>query len=396
MVIATCGTGCISSQLYNASPDQYLRPIAEPSDETVGADLAIIEFDEVGMLWEPDQVEAAVELIQERNQASERGIVLVTFTHGWMNDADPDRKAGDLQRFRDSMQRLAVELKMSGAPAPDHVVGVYIGWRGATTRFPLVKSLTFWSRKAAAERVASPQMRETLFRLTDATKMRPDSKVFLSGHSMGGMILAKAIAPVIATKVMSSRGDGVPVPVDLVLLQNPALDGLAVYQLLEFMKRNQIKVELRHEDGSVRRSVGPLIVSITSEADTATRVAYPFGQIVNNLLLPFQDSLGEGLPPQSQLANRAHGHIDFLVSHRAKAEDGKLILTGRPDAFNDTPFWIIRTDNRISADHGDIYNPRFLRLVSSIAELNDIYDTQLSTWIVRGDHDDSANITESE
>ena len=61
-------------------------------------------------------------------------------------------------------------------------------------------------------------MRETLFRLTDTAKRRPDTKVLLSGHSMGGMILARTLAPTLSPLLLASGPEGVQVPADLILL----------------------------------------------------------------------------------------------------------------------------------------------------------------------------------
>lgn len=381
LIIGSLFSGCVSNRLYNPSREQYLVSVSPPSEDTVSVDLAIIEFDEFGMLWAPEQLEAAVSLISERNAASDRGIIVVTYTHGWMNNADPDREENDLTRFRNGMQLLGQQLRAEGSPAPDHVVGVYLGWRGATNRVPLWSNLSFWSRKDAAERVASYQMRESLFRLTAAAKARPDSKVLLSGHSMGGMILARTLAPTLSSLLLASGPDGVRSPTDLMLLQNSALDGLAAFQLIEYLKRTNVQAELRYPDGRTERAPGPIITSITSEADWVTGLAYPAGQIFDNALRDFRPSIGAGLPGQGRLANRAHGHLDFLISHRARLEDGRVVLEAVPDAYNDTPFWIIQVTGEISSNHGDIYNDRFLSLVENITKLNGVYETGAETWI---------------
>ncbi|MEM1330949.1 MAG: hypothetical protein AAGG07_10340 [Planctomycetota bacterium] len=380
-VLGLLQAGCISNQLYNETADEYLLTLPRSPESTVGVDLAIIEFDEFGMLWQRSQLEDALELIAQRNKDSERGIMLVTFTHGWMNNADPSREEGDLRRFRDGMLSLASELETEGAPAPDHVIGVYLGWRGATNRVPGWSSLSFWDRKDAAERVASYQMRETLFRLTDAAKQRADSKVLLSGHSMGGMILARTLAPTISTLLLASDPAGIVVPLDLVILQNPALDALAAYQFIEFLKRAAVTPELRHADGTIEHAPGPVLVSITSESDWVTRVAYPAGQIFGNISKNFRADLGTNVPSQGRLANRAHGHLDFLVSHRATLVDGEVVIERVPGAFNTTPFWIVQTTGEICADHGDIYNEHFLDLVEQLAKLNRLYDTSVQTWL---------------
>ncbi|MEL6498981.1 MAG: hypothetical protein AAFZ67_02595 [Planctomycetota bacterium] len=378
-------SGCVANTLYNETPDEYLLRIGEPTDDAVGVDLAIIEFDDFGMLWLPEQLAAATTLIEERNAASERGIMVVTYTHGWQNNANPRSEKNDLARFRAGMVELSHELRAEGGSAPDHVVGVYLGWRGVTNRFPVWSSATFWNRKAAAERVASYQMRETLVRITEAAKTRPDSKVLLSGHSMGGMILAQTLAPTLSTLLLTAGPEGVFAPSDLVILQNPALDGLAAFQFIDYLKRIDATVELRHADGRIEPARGPVIVSITSEADWVTRVAYPAGQIYDNLPRAFRDSLGDGIPSQGRLANRAHGHIDFLVSHRAELVDGEVVLEAVPDAYNDTPFWIVRVSPEICRDHGDIYNEHFLGLIKSMTQLNGLYDAGVETWIQRAD-----------
>ncbi|MEM9914103.1 MAG: hypothetical protein AAF911_04000 [Planctomycetota bacterium] len=376
-------TGCVSNQQYNLSQEQYLTELVTSGHETTGVDLAIIEFDEFGMLWDQNQLNDTLDLIAARNAESERGIMLVTYTHGWMNNANPDRLEGDLIRFRDGMLALAAELHAEGAPAPDHVVGVYLGWRGATNRVPVWSYLSFWNRKHGAERVASYQMRETLFRLTDTAKRRSDTKVLLSGHSMGGMILARTLAPTLSTLLLASGPEGVQVPADLILLQNPALDGLAAFQLVEYLKRTGAQVELRHPDGQVELAPGPVIVSVTSEADWVTRVAYPAGQRVENNARAFRRDMGDGLPPQSEMANRAHGHLDFLISHRARLKDGEIVLERVPGAYNDTPFWIVQTSEEICRNHSDIYNPDFIHLVEQITKMNRLYDTGIQTWITQ-------------
>lgn len=374
-------SGCVSNKLYNDLPTQYIEAVHTTDDHTVGVDLAIIEFDDFGMLWLPGQLQAAIRLIEDRNASSERGIMVVTYTHGWQNNADPTRENNDLARFREGMSSLARDLKREGAPAPDHVVGVYLGWRGASNRIPGLSNMSFWNRKAAAERIASYQMRETLFSITATAKARADTKVLLSGHSMGGMILAKTLAPTLSTLLLASGSEGVFAPSDMVLLQNPALDGLAAFQFIEYLKRTGTSVELRKPDGTTEPAPGPVIASITSEADWVTRVAYPAGQIYDNLPRSFRKDLGDGLPSQRSLANHAHGHMDFLVSHRAVLVDGEVVIERIPDAYNDTPFWIVQTSRDICKSHGDIYNEHFVALVKEITTLNALYDVGVETWL---------------
>ncbi|MEL6796622.1 MAG: hypothetical protein AAFO89_07325, partial [Planctomycetota bacterium] len=128
---------------------------------------------------------------------------------------------------------------------------------------------------------------------------------------------------------------------------------------------------------------GPVIVSITSEADWVTRVAYPAGQIYDNLYRSFRDDVAEDVPGQGRLANRAHGHLDALISHRAELVDGRVVVQAIPDAYNDTPFWIVQTSAEICRDHGDIYNEHFVEPMEQVTKMNGLYDVERETWITQ-------------
>ncbi|MEM0970438.1 MAG: hypothetical protein AAGJ31_13865, partial [Verrucomicrobiota bacterium] len=112
-----------------------------------------------------------------------------------------------------------------------------------------------------------------------------------------------------------------------------------------------------------------------------TSLAYSAGQAVENVRTSFRDDLGPGIPTQGDLVKTAHGHHDLLISHRAYLEDGELVIEAIPDAYNDTPFWIIQTSSDICAHHGDIYNDRFLELTERITKLNRLYETGVTTWL---------------
>ncbi|MEM9066386.1 MAG: hypothetical protein AAGB51_12955 [Planctomycetota bacterium] len=307
--------GCVSNRLYNKSPSQYIVSVTQPPKGAVCVDIAMIEF---GMLWMPEQFEAALSMIDERNASSKPGIILVSYTQGWINNADPDSQENDLAHFEES-ERALRQLHAEGTPAPDRVVGVLLGWRGATNRILLWSTLPVWERKDAAECVASYQMRKSLFRLTAAAKARRDSKVLHSDHSMGETILARTLAPTLSTLLLVSISEEARAPADMVILQSPALDGLAAFQRIEYLNRTEARLKYRHTNGKIEVAQGPMIASITSEADWVTEMAYHASHISNNLSRAFRDDLGDGIPSQGKFANRAHGQVDFLVSNRADA-----------------------------------------------------------------------------
>ncbi|MEM7601298.1 MAG: hypothetical protein AAF357_07755, partial [Verrucomicrobiota bacterium] len=88
--------GCAAPNIsYHPTSASYLTEVMRGAPGSVGVDLAIIEFDEFGMLWNRDQLSDAIDLIAQRNTEAERGIALVTYTHGWQNNADPEKDPGD-------------------------------------------------------------------------------------------------------------------------------------------------------------------------------------------------------------------------------------------------------------------------------------------------------------
>jgi pimeloyl-ACP methyl ester carboxylesterase len=373
---------CVAHRVRNPQPAQYLQTVLDDDQIGVRADVGVIEFDDHGVLWNRDQLEDTIDRIRAANAESERGTLVLVYIHGWKHNADPERRDGALARFRANIERTAREQPGADGLGVDRVVGVFLGWHGDSSDIPFQEQTTFWNRRAAAERVASIHMRETMLRIMQAAKERPGSKCFVVGHSMGGLIVGKTFAPSLATMLLVSGPSGTHLPVDLILLQNPALDALASWQFIDFLKRSRARVELRQPDGTVLPAHGPIMASITSEADTATGRAYPFGRTVTNLFTPFRRDTPDGQPSQRHLATRAEGHVDYLISHRARVEDGAVVLERVPDAFNDTPFWVIQASPEISRDHNDVNNPLYGQLIQQLIDLNQVYRPDLQTWLV--------------
>ncbi len=369
-------------QLYNKESHEYIRQILVSDHDAATYDLAIIEFDDHGVFWKLDQLEDALDLIERRNAESEHGVFVIPYIHGWQNNADPRRRSGDLVRFREELARIASEFAAAAGGTPDRLIGIYLGWRGATSRAPIRKQLTFWDRRATAERVASLNMQEALFRIMGAARTRPESKCLVVAHSMGGLVAGKTLSPSLTTLLLAEGREGVLMPADLVLLQNPALDALASWQFIDFLKRSHASLELRTSAGEKSEAPGPLIVSITSEADAATGTAYPLGRTIGTLLTAFRNDYGGSRPSQRYLATHAEGHVDYLVSHRARVENGEVVLERVPDAFNDTPFWIVQVTKDISRDHADTRNPMIAKLTDRILRLNRVYEMDVQTWML--------------
>lgn len=257
--------GGIADEFY---PNQ--KPEFEQTAVSSGRNyrLSFVEFDERGDFWDRRQLGDASRAIRK----SEKPVLLVTFIHGWHNNAD----AGDVETFRCLLSELAMSETVGGF----QVHGVFLGWRGRLLQGPL-DYVTFLDRKGAATRVAGTPVTETIFELIRQARKAPAgrSKCVVIGHSFGGLVLEKAMAQALAGGVLAqdvqSGGRSFDAPADLILLVNSAAESIYAKELSDMFAR------IGHRD-SINPN-RPLLISITSESDSATRGWFPIGTFLPNL-----------------------------------------------------------------------------------------------------------------
>ncbi|MFQ5936348.1 MAG: YncE family protein [Acidiferrobacterales bacterium] len=406
LVVLLSSTSCISNRMYR--PDN----IQKEADYS----LAYVEFDDQGELWAPPQVPRAVKLIEEAGRA-ESGGFFVVFVHGWRNNASEkhEQKEGrSLHGFKQFLSLIVRETRKNNPTSPPPVVGVFVAWRGDSAHQPL-KGFTFYGRRRAANRIAgATAVTDVITRLTKAANENPKSKAMLVGHSFGGLILERALSQVTVRELHRVVTGPVDLPYDLVVLLNPASPSLLAKQMVETLARERLK--LYQVDANGNRYDRPLLLSITSRADTATRRYYPIGSSLGSLGSRFRDygteycSLGAS---QRSFYMFTPGHNTVLHSHLVTAEplaegatpaEGVLIsldpATGRrllsfdvgghrftmrrkARAFNDTPYWIMNVPSSLISGHSDIFTPQNIRLLDVIAQFTGLTARDATTVIVR-------------
>ncbi len=385
-------SACTSNRMYRPPPGNI--------QQEAGYTLAFIEFDDEGELWSPEQRERVIGFIERKNEA-EAGVVLFVFFHGWNNNAsekDEQNKKRVLYGFKQFMSKATVRLKKFFPERQPHLVAVYIGWRGRSARKPFT-GFTFYSRRKAAARIASgPTVPEVLLDLLHTAKENPKSKAIVMGHSFGAMLLERAIAQVLVGEVVTSDDkDTLEVPVDFVLLFNEAAPALLARQLVEVFAHHRIKVYRVDDKGN--RVERPLLISITSTADWATRFAYPIGNAFGAVSRRFRKYGPEHCSPsgsQKEYYKRTAGHVPALHTHivtatplpkgaqpaegvriefdpdsgrRKVSFDGKknnYTIRRSPQSFNDTPYWIMQVPPSMSNGHSDIFNFDTDRLLTAL------------------------------
>lgn len=157
---------------------------------------------------------------------------------------------------------------------PRAVVGVYVGWRGASFRWVAANRLLgFWDRLAAADRVGSQgDMLRLLVKLDELRRRLPtpyENILVLTGHSMGARALYSAVGPHLKESFLRPAAADTGVGFgDLVLLINPAV------RASEFAALHALARERAAPEGEV--AVAKLVL-MTSRSDQVMRRLYLSG-----------------------------------------------------------------------------------------------------------------------
>lgn len=364
-------------------------------------DLAFVEFSDRGNAFNDQNVSNVLDRIREK--ASQDGVVNITFVHGWKHNAS---EADDnVKSFKKTLKALGEELKKELGNHPTlgkrQLIGVYVGWRGASLKAPLLVQTTFWDRKAAAEEVGKGGVTSLLLELNQILELsenraKPDKDVLVVvGHSFGGAIVVSALNEVLTDRVVkrtNERGYAPPFG-DGVIVINPAIEAT---QALPFVEA-AIQADYRPEQR-------PLFVSLSSDADWATHYMFPMGQTAGLLPAWRQADL-----ERSYLHDRAHPtqplplreeHLDTttvgnfapFLTHRLtkRGQDsgvdfsfqtcgtnpkgcepkGLTTLSGQPtiDLPQNYPLYFIKTDATVMTEHNDIFNPAVRAFVFTVID----------------------------
>jgi hypothetical protein len=208
----------------------------------------------------------------------------------------------------------------------------------------------------------------------------------------------RAISQTLVSRSEQVQAGEIKIPVDLILLLNPASPSIQAKQVLEVFGRERLKVYRVDKEG--HRFERPLVISITSETDWATGVAYPIGAKLGAAGLAFRDYGPQFCSPYAkQRAFYTHtpGHEPPLYSHIVTAAplpagtqplpnwryvkdpesdqpaisfDGphyRFTIKRKPRALNDTPYWIMPVPHALIKDHSDIFNDNTLALYRTLA-----------------------------
>lgn len=418
-------TACAPFQQYRTVyPEACVSPTPAPSSEceshalqelpTANGNrylLGFIEFDDQGQLWDRKQMSDVVGRLAA--EAGTKELLMVVFVHGWKHSAAPGD--GNITTFRKVLTQLsdseAQIAKLTGLP-PRAVAGVYLGWRGGSLSVPVLENLTFWDRKNTAQKVGHGGVTEVLSRL-ELIKLDKDStepggsrtRMVVVGHSFGGAVVHTALAQILESRFVRTTGPaGLQSDVagfaNLVVLINPA------FEAMQF----SVLSDMATERGSYFASQLPVILEMTSEADYATRYAFPAGRWFSTRFEKTRDrqrwnavSREQETIDEADANVTAVGHFKPYRTHRlyplkdqdraqlkelSAAESARLFIQASADWAHDkpgskipfgdvvlertttsagrNPNLLTYVDKRLIRDHNDIDDPRIIEFVKQL------------------------------
>ena len=245
-------------------------------------DLTFIEFTERGNLYDRESSQKILDYINGFANHDD-GVAVFVFVHGWKTNAQPD--SDNILHFKQFLSRAA-ENEIVGQKK---VIGLYLGWRGDVTKVPLARDLTYWGRKAVAEEIGSGAVTEVFSQLhqilvdqfddpSDKNPLYKNNYVII-GHSFGGAIVLSALHDVMLKDLVaanplitkeSGQCEKINRYADALVLINPAIEANKVILLKEAAARCNFD-----NDQSTLMHV------LSSNADNATKIYFPIGQITN-------------------------------------------------------------------------------------------------------------------
>lgn len=265
-------------------------------DLAPNAKVRVLEFDDMGELWDRQQLAEIERDLRKTATNNPHGVLLVTYVHGWEHNADPKTEGGNLNRFKETIKELGdayakLNLKRD-------VVGVYIGWRGRKWRFespssPILAPVNFLTKadffhgKAGGHRVGGAACTHALHALGAAARTSPKSKVVVVGHSFGGLVVEHALFPAIAAGITQKEYRP---PADVILMVNQAENGINASKLITAMQHSGTRVAPVGSD----RSGLPLLVSLASKTDKAVKHVFRIGTAIGRFGLAVTNTTTAG------------------------------------------------------------------------------------------------------
>lgn len=310
--------------------------------------LAVVEFSDEGIAWSADQRKRVFDTIKTESEPN--GSIIVVFVHGWRHNATVcDDNVACFRRVLQSFAVREQDLSEREGRKRRNVTGVYFGWRGLSSCSEPLTTTSIWRRKSIGENIGARAGREALRQIMrlfadikeeDRKHPNRNSRLIIAGHSLGAGVVYSAVGPLLLQRLhdgIAATAPGrsiariedldVATPVhlpDLVLLLNPAFEAemyKPIQRTLSYMEVNNIHFAADQP---------PIMVTISSRHDSATKGIFFLGQLLDALVTPVM---------------WAHGPA-YVVRNLVTPPHFSPYITDRAIPLQKLP-------NRVGSDNGD-------------------------------------------
>jgi hypothetical protein len=425
---------------------------------------SFVEFDERGDFLDFRQHLSCESTLKQLVKSGK--VLTVLYCHGWKNNS----QSGDVTAFNSFLAKLATSPEIGSNGFRVH--GVYLAWRGNSVRpyvdkvvpegpyaetakiygKPIVdgkyerrarwtgfipENVSYFTRKRAAEHLVSGlPMARAIFTYASTVKdygRKLDNRVCVIGHSFGALMLERSLGQAMSGALVMEWWEGetkekaLPkpgLPFDLILFVNSAAPSIYAKEMRDFLEAHRKALHNRPGDDA------PVIVSLTSTADSATGSLHPLA----NMLAPIAPSLkrryttgifGQKQPDgtwpthegirQSEFYTKTPGHQPYLVNHwiikepsvvplansstdkvfadniaqkphqdpdvfftsKAKypaaawritpnSPDEPVTLDGLTPSMSDSDYWIISCGKELIGNHNDVWSTTTMEMYAGI------------------------------
>ena len=427
----------------------------ESSGSTTKFSCSFVEFDGRGDFLDFNQHQECLEIIS--TLSATQTILLVIYCHGWKNTS----QSIDVLRFNRFLDQLSTSRLVEESGFRVHgiylswrgnVVKPYVDFNGGNSEWARetfgedivsqkatrrhrrllspIEQLSYWSRKHAAEhQVSGLAVTRAAFTYSAAAKgmqqrkFGADNRTLVIGHSFGALMLEQsllqgAVGNLISQWVWNPKSDderqnipptnnedgatmaskSIPrsakLPFDLILLLNSAAPSIYALQLRSFLSAHVKALEIQNAP----HSDAPVVVSITSTADGATRYMHPIGNALSRFSPSMKrnyterllktSSRGQQHAPvhQSYFYRKTPGHNPMLVNRwlsrepsttaenvgyapeRPLSQSSWLLSNACPssdptkvaghdvDPWIKSAYWIVECGKNVISSHNDVWN----------------------------------------
>jgi len=350
--------------IAEGADDPYLKQYPSPSPV-----VKVIEITDLGEHVRRCQY---TEVLYELTRVRQPEVVLL-YIHGWKHSADDGDD--DLRRFKELVGKVTERERASARGNPRHVVGIFIGWRGASTHVPVLEELTFWGRKRAAERISQSAILTKIIGAIDhirCLRRQPDDLVVFVGHSLGAGILYNATSQLLIHNVQMqhpSKDGGnygiVRGVADVMVLLNPAFEA-STYTALDSIRRTNERFSSEQQ---------PVLLVVSTENDWATKTAFPMGQRLEMLTHDRQvTTLGNYEAFRTHRLTKGEGTVSPHAQsswYDGYCQDTVCLVRQTGDRQPNNPYVVATTTREILDGHNGIWKADFQDwLVGFIGEVD--------------------------